>query len=230
MYKEKTFLGIIPARGGSKRIPGKNIKALGGKPLINWTIESAKRSVFLDRICVTTDDNKISEIASAMGADVPIMRPAELAKDESSTVDCVIHLMSWIQNKEAKKYDYLVLLQATSPFRRADHIDAAIKKIVDDRRTDSLISYCRVEADPVLLAEKDMSGFVKTMSDKLSSREMWKRNGAIYISRWEDILKYRSFDKVKTYLFEMDEYSSIDLDTDRDWKYAEFILKEGFLK
>ncbi|MCI0533120.1 acylneuraminate cytidylyltransferase family protein, partial [bacterium] len=132
-------LGIITARGGSKGIPRKNIKELMGKPLIAYTILAAKGSALLSRAIVSTDDAEIAEIARMHGADVPFMRPAELAEDASTSIAVVQHAVSWIRENENEIYDYVMILQPTSPLRTAEDIDACIK-IADETHADSVMS------------------------------------------------------------------------------------------
>lgn len=124
MYEGMTFLALIPARGGSKGIPRKNVRPLSGKPLISYTIEAALNSVVIDDVVVTTDDEEIAEVARSYGAEIPFMRPAELAADESKTIDCVVHARDTLRAMD-REYDAIVLLQPTSPLRVAEDIDAA---------------------------------------------------------------------------------------------------------
>ena len=131
MYNGKTFLGIIPARGGSKGIPQKNIRVVNGKPLIQYTIEEAKNSKYLDRVIISTDDQDIEKVSVSVGGEVPFLRPKEFATDEAKTIDVLIHAVTELR-KQGFSYDYLVLLQPTQPLRKSWHIDNAIKKIVDN--------------------------------------------------------------------------------------------------
>ena len=127
MYKNKRILALIPARGGSKGIKDKNIIELCGKPLIAYSIDAAKNSKYIDDILVSTDSEKIAEVAKKYGARVPFLRPYELATDTSTTLDVVLHAIDYV-NKEEKKYDTLILLQPTAPLRKTEDIDSAIEK------------------------------------------------------------------------------------------------------
>lgn len=148
MYKEKTFLAIIPARGGSKGLPRKNIRDLCGKPLIAWSIEKALKSKFLDEIMVTTDSEEIAQIARQFGANVPFLRPVSLASDTATTFDAVKHVLDFYE----KKFDYIVLLEPTSPLREDSDIDAMIQKLVDNAdRFDSIVSIGEVSEHPSIL-------------------------------------------------------------------------------
>jgi CMP-N,N'-diacetyllegionaminic acid synthase len=230
MYKGKSFLAIIPARGGSKRIPKKNIKRLGGKPLLAWSVEEARRSIFIDDVCVTSDSEKILDVARSSGATIILKRPSRLATAASATIDAVLHAMARVERIKGKMYDYIILLQPTSPLRRASHIDNAIKNLAQNRQADSLVSFKKSHGKLGWIAVKDKNGIVKKIFGKKNTSEFWQYNGAIFITPWGIIKKNRSFETGRTLLFEMDRYSSIDIDTEEDFKYAQCILKEGLAK
>jgi len=238
MYKKKSFLVVIPARGESKRIPKKNQKVLMGTPLIGWTIRAAKKSKFIDKICVSTDDDTISKIVATFGKDlVTVKRPPALATDRSKIIDVIIHVMRWVKQNMKKRFDYVVLLQPTSPFRRASHINKAIKMLVNSRKADSIVSFRKAHFSADWFVSKNGNGLIekvfnisKSSKDTTTLNELWIYNGAIYIGDWNNIERYRSFETSKTLLFEMNEYSSLDMDTQADWAYAEFIIKKGLLK
>ena len=127
MYKGENIFGLISARGGSKGLPRKNIKLLSGKPLIAWTIEQALASKYLDRVLVSTDDKKIAEISKKYGAEVPFMRPKELAEDNAKGIEVVLHAIDWLnENDKQKQYDLIMLLQPTSTLRIIGYINKAI--------------------------------------------------------------------------------------------------------
>ena len=237
MYKGKSFLAIVPARAGSKRIPNKNTKLLKGKSLVEWTIEEAKKSKLIDRICVSTEDEKISSIARRTGADVPVLRPKELAQDESKTVNCVLHLLNWIEDHEHTRYDYIVLLQPTSPFRKAAQIDEVLKKIVNLKTINSVISFRKANVNPLWLANKDEEGRARDFfsidageNTIINPGQAWECNGAIYVCSSENIKKHKSLKIDDIFLYEMDKRSSVDIDTEDDWVYAEFLLEKGLIK
>src|SRR5437762_12313177 len=120
------YLGLIPARGGSKRIPGKNLISLGGKPLIAHTIEAARKSKKLSKVLVSTDDERIADYSRSLGADVPFLRPRELARDQSPTFDAAWHAVMSVEKQRGARVDAVVLLQPTSPFRTSSHIAESI--------------------------------------------------------------------------------------------------------
>ena len=219
---------VIPARGGSKGVPGKNIKFLKGKPLIQYTIEAA-REVFNDsEIILSTDDLKIKAVVENMGLKVPFLRPKELATDTAGTYEVLLHALDFFESTYGKP-DKMILLQPTSPFRRAEHIKSAMELYSDE--LDMVVSVKETKSNPYyILREEDENGFlVKSKQSKATRRQdvpkVWELNGAIYIIN-TDALKAKpinQFKKVKKH--EMDEVSSHDIDTMLDWKLAEVILK-----
>ena len=148
MIKGKTVLAVIPARGGSKRLPRKNCLLLQGKPLIVYSIEAAKESVYIDEVVVSTDDEEIASLARQAGASVPFLRPAELSTDEASSVDVVAHALNYYQVNEKKLFDYVVLLQPTSPLRTAAHINQALE-LLKEKKADAIVSVCEAEHSPL---------------------------------------------------------------------------------
>lgn len=218
-------LVVIPARGGSKGVPRKNIKLLGEKPLIQWTIDEA-RKIFPDEvICVSTDDNEIKGVVEKSGLKVPFLRPAELATDTASTNEVLIHAVEFYE-KKGYYPDTLILLQPTSPFRTSNQIKEAIdcyKKSID---IEMVVSVKETRSNPYyVLREENNEGFlIKSKESNITRRQdlpkVWELNGAIYVIDIKS-LKERNlnqFSKVKKY--EMDELSSHDIDTMFDWDVA----------
>ncbi|MFH1916008.1 MAG: acylneuraminate cytidylyltransferase family protein [Nanoarchaeota archaeon] len=147
MYKDQFVLGVIPARGGSKGIPKKNIKPLAGKPLIAWTIEIAKKSKYLDKTIVSTDDPAIKQVAEEFGGEVPFMRPAELATDTTAMIPVIRHACETMEKLLKRKIDVIVLLDPTAPLRSVEDIDTCISRCVDEKR-DSVITVAEAEKNP----------------------------------------------------------------------------------
>lgn len=223
-------LVIIPARGGSKGLPRKNIKQLGGKPLIQYTIEAA-REVFPDNvICVSTDDIEIKQIVESFGLNVPFIRPSEIAKDETSTYDVLLHAINFYKS-QGYYPDTLILLQVTSPFRNGNHIEEALK--IFDNNCNMVVSVKETKANPyfILREENDEGWLVKSKEGHFNRRQdlpkVYELNGAIYVIDIETLVKFPldQIKKVRKYL--MDENSSIDIDDILDFTFAEIILKEG---
>ncbi|MEH7503782.1 acylneuraminate cytidylyltransferase family protein [Neobacillus drentensis] len=187
MYKGKTFLVIIPARGGSKGIPNKNIIDVEGKPLIKYTIDAAIESKYVDRIVVSTDSEVIAKVSVESGAEVPFLRPAALSTDSAKTIDALIHAVNTLK-EQGSTYDYLVLLQPTQPLRQSYHIDEAIEKIVEIG-TDSLVSLSPVHEHPILMRTINKQGMVSNLLKTSSTvrrqdfPDYYKVNGSIYINK-----------------------------------------------
>ncbi len=230
MYKNKRFFAVIPARGGSKGIPRKNIKECAGKPLIQWTIEAAKNSTLLDRFIVSTDDEEVGRIATACGADMPFVRPEELATDTARGIDVAAHALKWA-NEQDGSYDYCIILQPTSPLRTAEDIDACITK-AGDTDADSVMSMYevsdmapeklkRIEDDKILpLLNKEGS----TTADRHDSEKIYKRNCAVYLTKSELLLKGELFgEDSRAYI--MPSERSTDINEMLDFTFAEFLLK-----
>jgi CMP-N-acetylneuraminic acid synthetase len=177
----KTFLAVIPARGGSKRLPRKNVLDLAGKPLIAWTIEAAKQSKYIDHFVVSTDDQEITDVSKQFGAEV-LTRPGELATDTASSVDVVLHSI----NAQQKQYDYVILLQPTSPLRTAQHIDEAIE-LLFEKNANAIISVCETDHSPLwsntLHEDGNMDNFIREEVKGKRSQDLptyYRLNGAIF--------------------------------------------------
>jgi N-acylneuraminate cytidylyltransferase/CMP-N,N'-diacetyllegionaminic acid synthase len=229
MYEGKSYLGLIPARGGSKGLPGKNIKVLGDKPLIAWSVMAAKQSLFIDRVVVTTDDMAIMDTAQAYGADVPFMRPKELATDSAKMMDVIEHTYRWFSEHD-KKYDYVVLLQPTSPFRTARHIDEAIE-LLYKRRAKVVLGVTALEHSPLLAnklpADGNMNNFYASSLQTLNRQEMdtyYRLNGGIYVADFEYLVKNRVWIGADTYAYIMDKKASVDIDHMEDFLFAQTLL------
>jgi len=236
MFKNEKILALIPARGGSKRLPEKNIKLLGGKPLIAWSIDHAKKSKYIDRVIVSTDSLEIAKVSKECGADVPFMRPCNLATDIATSVDVVIHCLDWIKENEGIEYDYVMLLQPTSPLRDETHIDESIKKFFSDPKTLSLVSITKVKKNPrwmkIIRGDGFLDDFIKdgkACSKGQNVSDVFVLNGAIYIAKSREMRLYKSFITPYTSYYEMNEERSIDIDDQYDFSFAASIM-EGLLK
>jgi len=218
-------LAVIPARGGSKGLPRKNIRLFCEKPLILWTIQQAKESKYIDWITVTTDDKEIIDI-SKDSADEVIVRPASLAKDTSSTIDAVIHLLKMVNNTESPLYENFILLQPTSPLRSSFDIDSSIEKFFQCD-SESLISVC--SENIYWSFRQNKKYLVPVFGWKLLKKRrqqlpaVYKPNGAIYIMKTESFLRKKTFFTEKTVSYIMPQKRSIDIDDEYDFRYAEFL-------
>jgi CMP-N,N'-diacetyllegionaminic acid synthase len=233
MFNNKSILSIITARGGSKGIPGKNIKLLGGKPLIAWTIEQVKLSKFIDRVIVSTDSSEIANVCREYGADIPFIRPTELANDEAGIIDVICHAIENLELNENIYYDYVLLLQPTSPFRKTWHIDEAIEKLLTLPEADSLVSIREAYDKPFWMMKINNNNYLEKFlpeSENFSRRQdlpkLYALNGAIYLIEIKKLKQYKTFYPGLTTFYLMDFFSSVDIDTNLDFQVAEVFVKE----
>ncbi len=226
-------LVVIPARGGSKGLPGKNIKELAGKPLIHYSIEIARELFPDESICVSTDNEQIKKVAEKTGLKVPFLRPTTLATDTASTQDVIIHAVDFYEKNAGRKFSKIALLQPTSPFRSAKHIEEALAMY--DPEVDMVVSVKETKANPYfnLFESTEKSWIVKSKKAPFTSRQdcpkVYELNGSVYIIN-PTILhtkKMSDFDKLKAYV--MDTKYSIDIDNELDWKLAELIISSGLV-
>lgn len=226
MYKDKKILAVIPARGGSKGIPRKNIKPLAGKPLIAWTIEEANKSGYVDTCIVSTEDEEIKKVAEDCGGYVPFLRPAELAQDKTSSVDVILNVL-----EKFSDHDYVVLLQPTSPLRLVADIDGAIDFCIK-QNAESVVSVTTVVHSPywmyTLNGKKELEPILKISEDKFYQRQslpqIYQLNGAVYAAKTEFIKKNLGFIDSKTLGYVMPQERSLDIDTTIDFEMTEFFL------
>jgi len=234
--KNKKILALITARGGSKGIPGKNIKEFCGKPLIAWAIEAAKQSNLVSRVIVSTDYDKIAEIAKKFGAEVPFMRPAELAQDTTPTLPVMVHAVNYLKEAENYTPDYILLLEPTSPGRQARHIKEATELILKTG-ADSVVSVVevprrfspswqfKVGADRRM--EIATGGSLKNIITRRQDLpKAYTRDGAIYLFKTKLLFEAEPSiygDDTRAYI--MDSAYSLDIDTPEDWSEAEVKMK-----
>ena len=222
---QKKYLAIIPARGGSKRLPNKNILDLNGKPLIAWSIEAAKKSKYIDKIVVSSDSEEILKIAKKYDVNI-IKRPDELATDTASSIDVVKHVI-----KNYPGYEYIVLLQPTSPLRTEKHIDEAIE-LLERKKADAVISVCEMDHSPlwsnILPENLSMENFLREDVKNKRSQDLpkyYRLNGAIYICKTDKFLEKNTFFLDQNiYAYVMDRKSSVDIDNEIDFKLVEVLL------
>ena len=229
MIGSKRVIAIIPARGGSKGIPGKNIKVFFGKPLIAWTIESAKGSRYIDSVVVSTDNDDIARISKTLGAEVPFKRPAEIAKDDSSVMDAITHCLDWLESTD-QIYDIVVLLQPTSPLRVCTDIDGAIESLVK-RGADAIVSVSECDHPPEwtgkLPEDLNMKDFIDKNVKGRNRQDLdvsYRINGCIFVSDTGHIRRFKDWYGPMTFAYITSKDSSIDIDNDLDFKLAELIL------
>ena len=222
-------LGVVPARGGSKAIPGKNLRLVGGRPLLAYTIDAALASRRLDRVVLSTDDSAIADAGRRMGIDVPFLRPAELATDAAPMMPVLQHAVAEMSIRGFTT-DIVVLLQPTSPLRRAEHIDGAVD-LLERSGADTVVSVVevphqfnpasvmRVENDRLMPIEPGRP--VTRRQDKL---QLYARNGPAVLAMKVDVLSRASFYEGDCRALVMDPAESVDIDTDWDLELTEFLL------
>ncbi len=228
------MVAIIPARGGSKGLPGKNVKLLNGKPLIAYTIEAALKSDYINHVIVTTDSKEIADAAKRYGADIPFIRPDELAGDTSSAVDVYLHAVNFIKNKDVNIDEFIVLLP-TAPMRTSKHINEAIE-LFRNSDAKTLISVKEADIPVTWYLNKDSNnrlvnaGFGKgnAINNRQLNQKYFIPNGAIYILNYDLLATQRTYYCDNTIAYEMNAEDSIDIDTLFDFKLAEFFMSEKF--
>lgn len=232
MYKSKKILALIPARGGSKGIPHKNIVNLKDKPLIDYTILAAKNSQYIDYILVSTDDKEIAEVAQRSGAEVPFMRPQELASDTAKTIDVVLHAIDYMKRVEMQ-HDILVLLQPTQPLRTAEDIDGAIETFFE-HNCKALVSVSPAETHPILIRSIADGKLIPMLKRSSTCRRQdfpafYQVNGCIYINCINEIDGDTSFNDNEI-PFVMESSHSVDIDEPSDLFVAEYYLGNNGIK
>ena len=220
-----SVLAIIVARGDSKGIPRKNIKSLAGKPLIGWSIEAAKKASCINRIIVSTEDAEIASVAHGLGADVPFIRPAELAADDTPGIAPVLHAIEKLPD-----YQWVLLLQPTSPLRLAEDIDG-IWQLCQERGAPSAVSICEVVKHPYWMYQcntaQRLEPFIKERPDVTRRQDLppvYALNGALYLARTDWLLEQKGFIGPETLGYAMPPERSVDIDTPQDWRWVEFLI------
>lgn len=224
------ILGLIPARGGSKGIPGKNIKSLGGKPLLQYTFEAAKESKLLAGVILSSDNPEIITVAEKLGLEVPFIRPLDLAADDTSSLEVLNHALNYFAQK-GEKFDAVCLLQPTTPFRRKGLIDDAIQKF-SSGNFDSLVSVREVPAEfnpHWVFEEKEGQLKIATGETEIIIRRQelpkaYHRDGAIYITKTQVLLEQNSLYGKNIGFIDTTGDPYVNIDTLQDWEKAERIL------
>ncbi len=226
-------VGLITARGGSKGVPRKNIQELAGKPLIAWTIEAALQSQELDRVIVSTDDREIAAISRRFGAEVPFIRPLELALDASSHVDVVLHAIEWLAEHEQYDTEHVVLLQPTSPFRIADDIDGALR-FAREKNAKAVIGMMEAPSHPVCMRSMNEEGLLLEImpeQDESALRrqvltDVYAFNGALYVLRTDSFKVDKTFRPYQeTYGYKMPTERSWEIDTEWEFLVASLLME-----
>lgn len=228
-------LFLIPARGGSKSIPKKNIKNLKNKPLIYYAIDVARELSPDELICVSTDNDEIIEKVESYGLKIPFKRPDELATDQAGGYEVILHAVSFYENA-GFKLDCIVLLQPTSPFRKISHVKEAMELYSND--VDMVVSVKNTKSNPYfVLYEEDKNGFLKKLNNdsSLMRRQdapvVYELNGAVYVINNKSLKKYNSVNEFTRIIkYEMDDLHSLDMDTSIDWAFGEFLIEKDYIQ
>ncbi len=232
MINGKSVLAIIPARGGSKGLPGKNKKKLCGKPLIAWSIEVAETCSAIDRVVVSTDDDKLVDVVKKYGAESPFERPAELANDTASTINVIFHTIDWLRDHQDFRPEYILLLQPTSPLRTVEDIEGTIQTL-KDKDARAVVSVCETDHHPwwsnILPEDGNMKDFLRP--DILNKRRQdlpvfYRLNGAIYLADTDYLYECNGFLGPDTFAYKMPKNRSVDIDSDLDFKLANLLMEK----
>ncbi len=230
---EEVMLAIIPARGGSKAVPKKNIRLLGGKPLIQWTIEAAMHATSIDRVILSTDDDEIAEVCKLLEVEIPFMRPKELAQDDSLAIDNYIYTIERLNAKCSSNYEEIIVLLPTAPLRTAEDIDSAVE-LFQRKNADSIISCAEMPHPPLWTKKIDGNGKIESYFDipiRNKNRQEFELayipNGSIYIFKYSLLKEKHTYYSDKTYAYVMPPERSIDIDTELDFRFAEFLIENG---
>ena len=227
------IITIIPARGGSKGLPRKNIRLLAGKPLIAWTIEQAKNSKYIDNIVVSTEDEEIAENSKKYGAEVPFLRPKELARDDTPTIDVIMHAINWFEER-GEYFDIVVLLEPTSPLRDIEDIDKCVEILIGNPKAKAIISVAQLESShPEFNVVINEEGFIRktdgTTNFKVLRRQdledIYFFEGSIYISEVGVLKQKRTFYHESTLAYVVPKYKSLEVD-----ELCDFICIEALMK
>lgn len=230
MYKGKRILAIIPARGGSKGLPGKNIKELLGKPLIGWSINHAQESKYVDDIFVSTDSQEIADVAESFGIKVPSLRPAYLASDTASSMDFIEYTINMME-EQGKLFDYLILLEPTSPLRDAEDIDKSLETLINHPTAKSIVGVCKSEGQhPISLTKVD-NGFLVPYIERTASvrrqdlETLYFFEGTIYATSIEGFRQYRLFYHKECLAYIVPKWKSFEVDDFIDFTIIEAVMK-----
>ena len=232
MYNKRNIVALIPARGGSKGVPRKNIRNLLGKPLIAYSIIQCQRSLYIDRVIVSTEDDEIAKVARDFDAEVPFIRPSTLATDNAKGLEVVFHAVNWFRER-AQQVDIIVVLPPTSPLRLTADIDNAIE-LFFEKSADAVVSVCLAEKNlywsNILPDDGCMKDFVSNNAFNKNRQEFQKifsLNGSIYVANANFLLSQKTYYSEKSYAYIMPPERSIDIDTEIDFQLAEYLMQKN---
>jgi CMP-N,N'-diacetyllegionaminic acid synthase len=234
MSKKGKVLAIIPARGGSKGLPGKNLRLLDGRPLVAWPVSVALCAASVDRVIISTEDEAIAEVALNAGADVPFMRPAHLAHDTASSMDVILHALDTLSS-QGHEYEYVILLEPTSPLTESSDVETALSRLrAAGDAADAIVGICRVEAThPEYDVRRDHYGLIrpyavadfKSLRRRQDIEELYFLEGSLYISRVEAFRRYKTFYHERTLGYEVPRWKSLEVDDIFDFIMVEAVVR-----
>lgn len=227
-------LAVIPARGGSKGIPRKNLAPLAGKPLIAWTIEAAREAGCLQRIIVSTDSEEIAAAAREAGAEAPFLRPPELARDDTPTTDAVIHAVRWLEEHDGYQPEAVMILQPTCPLRTADDIREGVA-LMGEKEAESVVAVCEAKQHPRWMKQiepdgrlTDFAGDWQFTTRRQDLPQLYALNGALYLTRCDILVAHNTVFPPRTFAYVMPRERSLDIDTRWDLHVAGLLLNHPF--
>ena len=233
MIHGKRILAIITARGGSKGIPGKNIRPLAGKPLIGWTIEAARQSQYVDRVIVSSDSAEILKTSRTFGADTPFVRPAHLATDLAKQEDALLHAMRFVEQEEGRGYDYMMLLIPTHPLRDAAEIDAVVEALAGNPKARSILTVVECQHHPLfaneLSADRAMKDFIAPELRTKNRQELptyYQLSASVCLIEWQHFIDHETVQTDETYAYVTSAERGLDIDNLMDFHLAEFYMRQ----
>ena len=233
MINNKKVIGVIPARSGSKGLPNKNVLEIGGKPLIAWTIQAAKESKYIDELVVSTDSDQIAKIAIEFGANVPFIRPSELALDITPSIEVIKHALDFYREVFKLNFDYTMLLEPTSPLRDVRDIDGALEDLEKNIDATSLVGVALTEVqNPAFQVKIDKSGYLRNLNDETIQpvrrqdiNPVYFLEGSVYVSKTKDLEKLNSFYQKKTIGMVLPKWKSLEIDDLEDFVMVEALMR-----
>jgi CMP-N,N'-diacetyllegionaminic acid synthase len=236
VISDKKILAIVPARAGSKGLPGKNVKSLLGKPLVGWSIDAGKNSKYIDDLIVSTDSEEIASQSREFGAEVPFIRPSEFSTDTASSIDVILHSVDWLAEHK-RNYEIVVLLEPTSPLRETVDIDQAIE-LMHEHSATSVVSICCTESmHPMFMFHLNSNGILSPFSGnhpnnlrRQDINPIYFIDGTIYCSSIETLKFNRGFYHEKTYGYVVPKWKSLEIDDDDDFVMVEALMKARILR
>lgn len=234
MKSDLKCLAVITARGGSKGVPKKNIRPVGSMPLIAHTIELAKQCSFITRLVVSTEDEEIRQVSLRYGAEVPFLRPAELATDTAKQEDAILHAMDWYENRYGA-FDYLCLLDPTVPLRQLSTLNRGFESLMARKDAEAIVSVAECSVSPIICNTLRPDGFMKDWIEekyKWANRQempvFYRLCGVIFISKWDAFRKHQTFLHDKAMTFTVDEIEGTDINSPLDFFIVEQLIERGF--